>query len=174
MKTSCLRLKNKQAFTLIELLVVVAIISVLTSIGISAYTAFNEKQILNKTVEELKTNLRLVQAKAVNNEKPQSCCGSDPLYGWKVNFDNSPPTYYCSCDDGTTNCTSDEREIVSLDYNRDGSDDFAVTTSGGIVTFYALGGTDLSANYDIAVDRVSGSDPKTIRIYPTGEIERLE
>ena len=81
------RFCNNKGFTVVELLVVVGIIAVLTTIGVASYNNFNDRKVLESAVEELKSNLRLAQSKAINNEKDSNldrnfCC----TYIWSDNF----------------------------------------------------------------------------------------
>ena len=70
-------------FTLIELLVVASILIILSGIGIASYNQFNRRKILDKATQELKSNLRLTQGKALAGEKPVGCTG---LLGHKLIF----------------------------------------------------------------------------------------
>lgn len=59
-------LSEAKGFTLVELLAVVAIIGLLTGIGIPAFNAFNRRQTLTQATKNLKTDLRAVQNRAVS------------------------------------------------------------------------------------------------------------
>jgi len=72
-------------FTLVELLVTITIISLVFSIGLVQYNRFNRRQILTKAKDQLISDLRLTQSKALSGEKP-SDCGVGPLSGHKLEF----------------------------------------------------------------------------------------
>lgn len=80
MKRTCL------GFTLIELLVTISIIGIIFGIGVAQYNRFTRRQILVQATQELKSNLRFVQDKAMAGEKDVDVCGSGsgatPLDGW--------------------------------------------------------------------------------------------
>lgn len=80
--------KNCPGFTLIELLLIFSLMSLFFSLGMAQYNRFNRRQFLNKAKDELISNLRLVQSKALAAEKPSNCI--DTLLGHKLKFtDNS-------------------------------------------------------------------------------------
>lgn len=68
-------LNFKSGYTLIEILVVIALIGILTTIGIAAYNDFNEQRIIRKAADEIKTYIRSAASKASNNEKDCDVCG---------------------------------------------------------------------------------------------------
>jgi len=98
-------------FTLIELLVTISIIGVLFGIGVAKYNEFNRRQILDQAAQELRSNLRLAQDKALAGEKDCSsskCGGSDgicgtndanekSLEGWYVSFSANNYQIYGKC-----------------------------------------------------------------------------
>lgn len=84
---------KKLGFTLIELLVVVSILGIIFGIGVSQYTQFNRRQIVEQAALTLKNNLRLAQNKAMSGEKPSGCL---VLNGYQVSFlsgGENPDTY---------------------------------------------------------------------------------
>jgi prepilin-type N-terminal cleavage/methylation domain-containing protein len=103
---------SEHGFSLIELLVVVSIMVTLLGIGVASYTSFNQTTIIEGAIKELRANLRLAQAFAINGERiPQAdttaCAVSlDTFNGYYVTFNTStvPHSYtmgqYCS--DGNT------------------------------------------------------------------------
>ena len=83
-------------FTLIELLVVASILMILSGIGLASYNQFNRRKILDKATQELKSNLRLIQDKALAGEKLSSC--SSALDGWYITFTANSYRFYGICD----------------------------------------------------------------------------
>ncbi len=79
MKKSC------PGFTLIELLVTITIITLVFTIGLTQYNRFNRRQILVKAKDQLISDLRLAQSKALSAEKPAGC-GANLLSGHKLEF----------------------------------------------------------------------------------------
>jgi len=79
MKKSC------PGFTLLELLVTITIITLVFSIGLTQYNRFNRRQILVKAKDQLISDLRLTQSRALSGEKPIGC-NTTPLSGHKLDF----------------------------------------------------------------------------------------
>jgi len=151
-------------FTLIEVLVAVGIIGILTSIGVSSYNSFNAKKQVESVAEELKTNLRLVQSKAVNNEKDSSVCSSTPLDGWVADFSSN--SYYGQCGIPTFG----SKTLVDLDVDDDGTDDISLSWNGAIL-FKVLGGTDLASDITITVSDGVPARNVEVTVSTSGEIE---
>jgi len=93
-------------FTLIELLVTISIMGILFGLGVAKYNEFNRRQILDQAAQELKSNLRLAQDKALAGEKDCSVCqvgikcgdGDDKvLDGWYVSFSSGSYQIYGRC-----------------------------------------------------------------------------
>lgn len=94
-------------FTLIELLVTISIVGIIFALGVAQYNKFNRRQILIQAAQELKSNLRLAQDKALAGEKDCSVCqGSDGvcgnaddrvLEGWYASFSSDSYQIYGRC-----------------------------------------------------------------------------
>ena len=78
MKKSC------SGFTVVELLIILSLIALLFTLGIAQYNRFNRAQSLNRAKDELVSNLRLTQGKAMAGEKPEVC--TETLSGHKLKF----------------------------------------------------------------------------------------
>lgn len=74
---------EEKGFTLIELLVSITIVTILSSIGLAAFSQFNRRQVVISAARTFSSDLRLAQNKADNNEKPTGCGGN--LLGYRVN-----------------------------------------------------------------------------------------
>ena len=77
MKKACL------GFTLIELLVAVSVMGIVFSVGVAQYQEFNRRQIVLQAAQDLKSDLRLAQDKALAGEKPSGCV---TLEGYRLSF----------------------------------------------------------------------------------------
>jgi len=75
-------------FSLIELLFVLSLIALLFSLGMAQYNRFNRSQTLTRAKDELVSNLRLTQSKAMVAEKPTEC-GENKLEGHRLEFINN-------------------------------------------------------------------------------------
>jgi prepilin-type N-terminal cleavage/methylation domain-containing protein len=101
----CMR-KSCPGFTLIELLISISIIAVVFGLGVAKYNEFNRRQIVIQATNELKSNLRLTQGRAINGEKDCAVCqvgaacgDSDDLglEGWYVGFTADSYQVYGQC-----------------------------------------------------------------------------
>jgi prepilin-type N-terminal cleavage/methylation domain-containing protein len=86
MKKNCSKNPSSNlGFTLIELLVAISLIALLFSLGMAQYNRFSRSQTLTKAKDELVSNLRLAQSKAMVAEKPFGC-GDEKLEGHRLEF----------------------------------------------------------------------------------------
>jgi prepilin-type N-terminal cleavage/methylation domain-containing protein len=76
----------ESGFTLIELMVSITILIVISGLGVASYNTFNHKQILDQSINTLRSDLSLAQNKALSGEKPAGWCSSDKLNGYKLSF----------------------------------------------------------------------------------------
>lgn len=83
--------KLLRGFTLIELLVTSAILAVLAAVTVPYFHGFAARQELNQAVEQVRTDLRAVQNRAVSATDR----GSDPNYywWWGIDFDQNSENY---------------------------------------------------------------------------------
>ena len=89
-------------FTLVELIVTISIIALLAGAGTAAYWRFNQGQKLAVAVDELKNNLRLIQGKALAQEKPAAGCVVLDGYQVNIGVDTRDYSYAAVCNgDGT-------------------------------------------------------------------------
>lgn len=87
-------LKAPNGFTLIELLVVSIILLTLSGAVLVNYNSYNENQRAHQAVLTLKNNLRFVQSRAYNGEKPDDCTRLD---GYGVSFATTSYTMQAQC-----------------------------------------------------------------------------
>lgn len=157
-------MKRLPGYTLIEVLVTVSIIAILTGSSLVGYNRFQGRQGLKSAGEQLVSDLRLTQQKALSGEKPSSwCVDSDPvnppdiyLSVWRLEF-ISLTTYEIKvvCSDGSI--VSDK--TVTLPNS--------VTKSGGesSVDFAAVNGTTSDASF--VLSRQLGTSISQITITTT-------
>jgi len=146
-------------FTLVELLVTVTIITLVFSIGLTQYNRFNRRQILVKAKDQLISDLRLTQSRALSGEKP-SDCGADLLSGHKLEFTNNSDYQI------TAVCDSDVVVKSGLSLAE------GVTKQAGPdeVFFKVLSqGTDVSGTAQIILSGFS--ETQTVSINNVGEIK---
>jgi prepilin-type N-terminal cleavage/methylation domain-containing protein len=78
----------KHGYSLIEVLVAVTIIGILTGSSLVGYNRFQGRQGLKSAAEQLVSDLRLTQQKALSGEKVSGWCqgATDSLAGWRLIF----------------------------------------------------------------------------------------
>lgn len=151
--------KTVHGFTLIELLVVMSIIGILFGIGIAQYMNFNRRQILDQAAQELKSNLRLAQNKALAGEKQSGWCASpNHLRGYQLRF-NSTQNYLIEavCSDGST------RQVKSTALPS------SVTKSGSTSVLFKVLAQGVETEASFALSGY-GEPPQTVTVTKTGEI----
>ena len=81
----------KQGYSLLEVLVAVTIIGILTGSSLVGYNRFQGRQGLKSAGEQLVSDLRLTQAKALSGEKATGWCqgANESLTGWRLVFTSS-------------------------------------------------------------------------------------
>ena len=87
---------HTKGFTLIELLTAITALSLVLSISGASYSKFNRKTTLKQASLTLKTNLRSVQFRAINGQKPTNITCTQ-LDGYSVSFTSSSYSYQASC-----------------------------------------------------------------------------
>lgn len=154
-------IQSKAGFTLIELIVVAAIIVTLTGLGIAGYNSFNQKQILKQSAEEVKSNLRDAQNRALSGEKVYPDCDNRVLNYWV--FTITSATEYKiegSCDSSTFGSKS-----FTL------PNGLTFTTTGINIYFKPLAhGTTNSTTVTITLSQSSSGNTISLTVSPSGEI----
>lgn len=84
---------KRSAFTLIELLLVVTIISIITVGVIPAFSTYIRNQNLKQAQEQLKSDMRSVQNKALTGALSDQLIGGSLVRFWAMRFTNGSATY---------------------------------------------------------------------------------
>ncbi len=163
----------KQGYSLLEVLVAVTIIGILTGSSLVGYNRFQGRQGLKSAGEQLVSDLRLTQAKALSGEKASSwCVDSDPvtppdiyLSVWRLEFIN-PPTYdtyeiKAVCSDGSI--ASDKTITFPNSVTRSGGDSF--------VDFATINGTTSNASFVLSRQLGTSSSQITVTTTSAGLIK---
>lgn len=77
---------NSKGFTLIELLIVVAIVGILATIGISAFSTYKAKSFDSQAVSDLKAGMIAEEAYYAENQTYVTCTDADDCEGSLPNF----------------------------------------------------------------------------------------
>ncbi len=91
-----------KGFTLIEIIVAVTILLVITSVGISNYSGYNQGETVRQTALTVKNDLRYLQGKALSGDKPAGCT---KLTGWQMSFTATTYTTEATCTNGAVAIT---------------------------------------------------------------------
>jgi len=142
---------TSKGFTLVELMVTITIIVLLAGVGAAGYINFNKTQALKSAANDLKNNLRLVQSKALAQEKPAGCVNFE---GYRLNTSSYFMVALC---DGVELGSS--RKFFSLPSN--------VSLSPAQVDFSVLTGEVTPATITVSL----GSSDLTVSVSATGKIE---
>jgi prepilin-type N-terminal cleavage/methylation domain-containing protein len=153
------RASLQEGFSLIELIVAISVSLFVTGIIIVNYNTYNTTQSLRQTALTLKNDLRFLESKAANGEKPGALCPT--LTGWTVSFSGSSYSYQANCGGAPTG----DATVVQLPNPLL----FSPLPSPSTVTFKVLTrGTDLTT--PLTVTLRSPERQYTVEISPSGDI----
>ncbi|MFZ2663990.1 MAG: prepilin-type N-terminal cleavage/methylation domain-containing protein [Patescibacteria group bacterium] len=95
---------KNSAFTLIELLLVVTIISIISVGVIPAFSSYIRNQNLKQAQEQLKSDLRSTQNKALTGSLSDQLVDGTLVKFWGIKFTNSSSTYDYFISSSNTSC----------------------------------------------------------------------
>ena len=157
----------KHGYSLIEVLVAVTIIGILTGSSLVGYNRFQGRQGLKSAGEQLVSDLRLTQQKALSGEKPANWCNGlgQTLTGWRLEFIIPLTTYEIKavCSDVSVDPSTDKTIILPN----------SVTKSGGgsAVDFAAVNGTTGNASFVLSRQLGTSSSQITVTTTSAGLIK---
>lgn len=148
-----------KGFTLIEILVAVTILLIMSSIGVSNFTTYNDTQSLKQAALNVKSGLRTIQSKAFAGEKPTGCAS---LIGWRMTFTGSTYTTEPACSGATPTAS---QTTVTLPTGITFS-----PTPSAIIFAVVTGATNLTAVQSLNLVQPGSSKRYTIGVGSRGEI----
>lgn len=168
MLSPALKLVN-QGFTLIELLIVISLIAILTGASLPSFSAYIKNQNLRQAQEQLKSDLRTVQTRALVGS------GNDGTYkywGLKIVGDTALTYYFFKstatsqaqlvndCNAAVTSSTEQSRQLPGDISVRNGSGNwcFYFSFSSGDVTTIKNGSTGAITSYPISLGSPSSTN----------------
>lgn len=80
------QIKNAQGFTLVELLIVISILVIVTGAAIPSFAGYIKNQGIKQAQEQLKSDLRNIQNKALTGALSDQTIGTSPVAYWGVRF----------------------------------------------------------------------------------------
>lgn len=152
---------NRTGFTLIELLVVSIIILTVSGIVIASYNNTNDEQKVRQAAMTLKNDLRFVQARATNGEKPTTGCSE--LLGYRVTFLQNAYTTQAQCAEGPA---GEEKNVTLTD-----GLSFASAPSSPMLFGVLARGVDIASDETIVI---TGRDKSyQIQVSSSGDISEV-
>ena len=151
--------------TLVELLVTIAISGLIFSLVIVGWRRFHIKRQLRLGTQRVENILRLIRAKALHGEKPDTDCPE--LIGYKVNVDSPHQlSWWPVCSDGKKE-EEKEKTIVQIE-------EVSLSGENFPIQFFALTGKITKEEAKIVVTTAGTSEKKEISISSAGLISSQE
>lgn len=149
----------QRGFTLLEVLVAMTTIVVIIGLASASYSKFNRKETIKQVALTLKANLRAIQFKAINGQKPVNITCTQ-LDGYTITFATSSYTYKATC---TPLAGSVPSTSVALPQG------VSFSPVPSAILYKVLGvGTDKSSTVDITM--ILGAETYRVQVKPNGEI----
>lgn len=143
-------LNSQRGFTLIEIITVIAVIALLTAVGVPSYAQMKRSVVFNNAVEEVVNDLRVAQSRALTANGGQD---------WGIHFETDSYTIYQGQWDPLT---SGQTRVLP------GGLTFDSATTPPEIVFGRLTGTT-ATNITVSFD----GTPKTVSVLSTGSISKL-
>ncbi len=159
--------RSQSGFTLIELMVVISIIAIMFGIDLSSYNTFNRNQILQQAAENLRSDLRLAQNKALAGQKPvnqPTFCNGGTLIGYGFTINAFSYSFAAYCSDGTVSAPVKSVDLAQKNVG-------LVYTAPKLI-FLVLGrGVDLGSSERQTITLNSAGQSRYIDVSPQGVIK---
>jgi prepilin-type N-terminal cleavage/methylation domain-containing protein len=171
--------KSKQkfsGFTLIEMLVVITLTGILFGIGLTSYNTFNRNQILQQAAEQLRSDLRLAQNKALAGQKLDGYCiqNNETLKGYRLLFDSATEySIRAICSNGDVPSSAIKTvNLDSKDISITSTIDYGALDTGKKVDFFVLArGVGLGDSDGATITLTANDQSKFIDLTAEGVIQ---
>lgn len=163
------KVKSLQAgFTLIELLISITIITIITAGIIPAFSNYIRNQNLKQAQEQLKSDLRTVQNKALTGALSDQTVGGNLMKYWVIKFVNNTNTYYYFIASSNSSCPDTPPNNQGTGYF---TSSIKVQSSGGCL-FFAIsdGGISGLASPIVVGYSTTPSEERSVKFNSTGLI----
>lgn len=124
------KFRTPNGFTLIELMIVVAFISILTSLGIAAYSSYNSSQEVQSSASNFESMLSTAKSRSLTQVIPASC-GNNPVTGYEVDVTLGGQQYTLSVDCGTKQVVTTNNLPPNVDFGNGSTASTFFTISNG-------------------------------------------
>jgi prepilin-type N-terminal cleavage/methylation domain-containing protein len=105
---------NQRAFTLIELMIVVMILAILTISIVPSFSGYLKNQNVKQAQENVKSDLRSIQNKALTGTASDQTVGSNNVRYWGVVFTNNSSSFTAFASTATDNsCNSNAATVLA-------------------------------------------------------------
>jgi len=153
----------QKGLTLIELLLVIALVGIITTIGLMSFASYGRNQKVVQAQGEVITAIAQARSQAQSQIKPPGCIDTLSGYRIRINF----TTYEVSAHCGLANIPVGGQRKLPKNVNFDN------ITSGTIFQFDTLTGRvdEALATGTTFTVTTSGATPKSITIYEDGRYE---
>jgi prepilin-type N-terminal cleavage/methylation domain-containing protein len=154
-------LKVPSGFTLIELLIIIAVIGMLSSLGVSSFIGYSRSQTLSQATANFVNTLNTAKSKAYSQVKPDllaACSGNNTLNGYIVSLTSNSYLLNVSCSGGPPSTLS----TTSLG-------NITITPAPKTIFFQVLTGGVVGDGKVTITDSYGKS--KTVTISPIGVIK---
>lgn len=127
---------GKKGFTLIEMMIVVGVIAIVSGATMPSFVKYLDIQNLEQVRQDILSDLRSVQNKAMTGEAADQLIGAAPVAYWGVHFtqSNSYNVFYSS-----QNTSCDSGDYV-YQRTQNFNDDYQIINTNGCMFFYMFNG----------------------------------
>lgn len=173
------KLSNSPSFTLIELLITTSIVALLAAAAIPSFQTFTRNQTLRRGVEQVRTDLRTAQNRAVSGiDRKKS--GDGDYFWWGIDFiyEGDASEYAFVQSDGEDNPSSaspEVKRVKKLPSNLVFDSDICDTTvwfemiTGGVCSDSPQCPLPVGSPVEVKVCLVGNC--QSVRVFPGGEIK---
>ena len=154
-----MKLHIQDGFTLLELLAAMVALTLVMALASASYSKFNRKETLRQASLTLKSNLRSVQFRSINGQKPINTTCTQ-LDGYTVSFTESTYSYQATC-------TPANPDTVVTTVTLPRGITFSPVPSS---ILYKVLGLGIDTSSQISISLINTNMTATIQINPNGEI----